>query len=632
MTHRFAALLLSLSAALATPSLAQAANITWNGGNGAWADGAGNDPNWTPADEPDANDVAIFSTNNLVTMGTSNQVLGLTLSASAELQLDGNDLTVDGLTSLSGGGTRLIVAGAGAALAAQDIAITADAEMFLDGGSVLATIPGGGAAVITTSAGGTLSGNGDFVMNDAIAAVTTTINNNGEIVASNPSSILLVPPVAATLRLSTADLDARIDLDGSLETGAVTVSRNQTLEVDGTLADIFNGAVTLAHNTKLDVSTAWTLGVGATIDVDNGATAGIGAIPAGTAIIAGPSFAQNAGTIAVLDPDGTLQFDAPFSMNGGTLTNNGHVIFNQNATIGAAANLAMVGDADLTVEAGRTVNINQTSFNFDGGGAGGTVVTVNSQATLNLNVSDYDSDAGTNGFDGVMNINDGDVSVITADAEFVMDGVLNMTSSVEGQIVTWSGEPIDIGNDAGTLDADLNILGTRHTQFGGEVDFNSDADVTVVGGATLALLSTVNFDTVGAGTEAALAGAGTMVFSGQVNVNEAVTLNLVGGAVDLDGLDNLGDLINLDAPMTINAATMASFGRNNGAGGVNTIDVNNDVGTGSLTVNLDSPSAEWTLNAEGVINLVNNTGAGTLLAGSDLNVNGTLNVTGDVRT
>ncbi|HYO23374.1 MAG TPA: hypothetical protein VEQ85_00335, partial [Lacipirellulaceae bacterium] len=226
----------------------------------------------------------------------------------------------------------------------------------------------------------------------------------------------------------------------------------------------------------------------------------------------------------------------------------------------------------------------------------------------------------------------GDISVTSGDAEFVMDGVLNMNSSVEGQIVLWAGEPVDIGNDSGTLDADLNIMGTRQSQFGGEVDFNSDADVTVSAGATLGFLNTVNFDTVGAGSDAAIAGAGTIAFSGSVNVNEAVTLNMVGGAVDLDGLDNVGDLVNIDAPMTINAATMASFGRINGGGGVNTIDINNDVGAGVLTVNLDNANDEWTLNAQGVINLVNNTGAGTLLAGSDLNVNGTVNVTGDVRT
>jgi hypothetical protein len=292
----------------------------------------------------------------------------------------------------------------------------------------------------------------------------------------------------------------------------------------------------------------------------------------------------------------------------------------------------MVGDADLTVEANRAVTINQTNFNFDGSGAGGTVITVNSQGSLILNVTDYDSDAATNAFDGTITLNNGDASVTSGDAEFVMDGVLNMSSTVEGEIVAWTGEAFDLGNDAGSLDADLNVTGTQQSQFGSPIDFNADADVNVAAGATLAFLSTVNFDTVNGGNNAEFTGAGRMAFSAAVNVNEAATLNMVGGAVDLDGLDNVGDFVNVDAPLVINAATMSSFGRANGGGGVNTLDVNNSVGLGVLTVNLDDPNAEWTLNSQGVMNLVNDNTEATLLAGSDVNVNGTVNVTGDVRT
>ncbi len=117
-----------------------------------------------------------------------------------------------------------------------------------------------------------------------------------------------------------------------------------------------------------------------------------------------------------------------------------------------------------------------------------------------------------------------------------------------------------------------------------------------------------------------------------MNVNEAVTINMVGGEVDLDGSDMAGDIVNIDAPMTINAATMDSFGRVNSGGGINILDINNSVGLGVLTVTLDNPAAEWTLNGPGVMNLLNDNTVATLLAGSDVNINGTLNVTGDVRT
>ena len=619
------------SLALFMATSAPGANITWIGGTAQWDDGVGNDANWNPADEPDSNDTAIFNTNSTTTMGTNNVIIGLTMSASTELLLNGHQLTVDGATSLTGSGTRLEVVGATAVLDAADLTIANNSTLFIDGGSIESLIVGGSNSTFLID-GGFFTGNGSVSMTDSLAVVTTTINNNGTINASNPSALIFTPPAAATLVFTATDADARFDLDGSLEGGVVNINRNQTLDIDIQLSDIFNGTMTMAHETKLDIASSWILGAGAQINVDNGAVGGIPGVPAGKATIAGGSFAQNSGTISVLDADGTLQFDAPFSMNGGTLANGGHVIFNQTATIAAAANLDMIGDADLTVEANRTVTINQTNFNFDGSGAGGTVITVNSQGALILNVTDYDSDAATNSFDGTITLNDGDASVTSGDAEFVMDGVLNMSSTVEGQIVAWTGEAFDLGNDAGSLDADLNVSGTRQSQFATPVDFNADADVNIAAGATLALLSTVNFDTVNGGNNAEFTGAGTMAFSGGVNVNEAATLNMVGGTVDLDGLDNVGDFINVDAPLVINAATMSSFGRANGGGGVNTLDVNNSVGLGVLTVNLDDPSAEWTLNSQGVMNLVNDNTEATLLAGSDVNVNGTVNVTGDVRT
>jgi hypothetical protein len=146
------------------------------------------------------------------------------------------------------------------------------------------------------------------------------------------------------------------------------------------------------------------------------------------------------------------------------------------------------------------------------------------------------------------------------------------------------------------------------------------------------LESTVNFDTVNGVNNAEFTGDGIIRFGGAVNVNEAVTLNMVGGEVDLDGSDTVGDVVGVAAPLTINAATMENFGEVNGGGGVNTLHINNIAVTGVLTVNLDDPNGEWTLNGPGVMNLVNDNLAATLLDGSDVNINGTLNIIGNVRT
>ena len=85
------------------------------------------------------------------------------------------------------------------------------------------------------------------------------------------------------------------------------------------------------------------------------------------------------------------------------------------------------------------------------------------------------TDSATNAFDGTVNLTSATINITTGDAEFVMDGVLNASASGVDQSL-WTGEDLDIGNDAGVLDADVNITGSQPTQFGAQVDFNSDAE------------------------------------------------------------------------------------------------------------------------------------------------------------
>jgi hypothetical protein len=621
--------LLAAVSTLAVPT--EAANIAWIGGNGTWSEGAANNANWNPADEPDSNDAAIFNTANAVSMESNNTVNGLTLSNGFDLHTNSFDLTVDGLVQVSNASTNLVIGGADTFLNADSMTINADARIQIDGGTLQIDEESGN-GLLDINADGLLFGHGTVNLIDALAATTTLVVNDGTITAQRSPLIIFGAPQVGTLTFNATDADARIDLDGAAENGEVSVGRNQTLDINIRLFDIFNGSLSMAQSSTLDMSNDWILGAFATIDVDNGAAGGIPAVPAGIATIAGSTFSQNSGTITVLDNDGTLQFDAPFTMNGGALANNGLVVFNSSTTIAAAANFTMPTTASsLTVAANRTVNINQNNFNLDGANSATNVITVTTDATLNINTTDYDPDSATNAFDGTVNLTSATINVNVSDAEFVMDGVLNSSASGSDQSL-WTGDALDIGNDAGVLDADVNITGTQPTQFGAQVDFNSDADMDVADGAAAHFLAVVNFNSVNGGNNAQFTGAGEMIFSAGVNFSETTTLNMVGGTVDLDGADSIGDTINIDAPLTINAELMRSFGKNNGGGGTNLLDVNNSISSGSLTVNLDNSEDEWTLNAQGVMNLINDNTEATLLAGNDLNVNGTVNVTGDVRT
>src|SRR5262245_50185058 len=80
---------------------ADAAPRTWIGGNADWGDG-GSVLNWSPNDEPDSVDEAIFNTANVVNLVTNNAVNGLTLSGGIDLLTNDFDLTVDGLVQVGG--------------------------------------------------------------------------------------------------------------------------------------------------------------------------------------------------------------------------------------------------------------------------------------------------------------------------------------------------------------------------------------------------------------------------------------------------------------------------------------------------------------------------------------------------
>lgn len=614
-----------------------AAPRTWIGGNVDWVETAGADPNWNPNLEPDIADEAIFNTSNSVNLGAANSIQALTMSGGIDLNTNAQDLTVDGLIQLIGASTNLTIGSSASAVQADSVTINSGGRVSMTGGS-LTVIEETGNGLLDINAGGTLSGYGTVSLTDGVVAGTVLLSNDGLISAQHAPLIVIGDPIVDTLTITLSSVNARIDLDGAGNSGGVSVNRNQTLDINGTLSDAYGGAMTLGQISTLDISTAWTLDTG-TITADNGFVDSpfpTPDIPAGNSTIAGGAFTQTGGTINVVDTDGVLQFDAPFTMNGGNLVNNGLVIFNADATIAAAANLTMpTTSSSLTVGVGRVVTINQTNFDIDGGGNPSTnIMTVESDGLLTINVTDYDDDA-INRFDSIITLNSGDISVTTGDAETIMDGTLNMNLTTPLQLPEWSGEPLDIGDDGATggpLDADINVTGTGISRINSQVDFNSDADVKIAAGAQFDLAGTTNFQTVNGANNASFTGTGEIMFTGPVNVLEAVTLNMVGGAVDLDGQDIIGDTINIDAAMVINAQQVRSFGRTNGGGGVNTLDVNNSVGTGVLTVNLDVSANEWTLNAQGVMNLVNDNTEATLLAGNAVNINGTVNVTGDVRT
>ena len=99
------------------------------------------------------------------------------------------------------------------------------------------------------------------------------------------------------------------------------------------------------------------------------------------------------------------------------------------------------------------------------------------------------------------------------------------------------------------------------------------------------------------------------------------------GTVDLDGNDVIGSMVTIDADTTINVGTMANFGNNNVIG-FNILQLND---VASLTINLSDPNDEWTLSADGRLDINASTTVtdGSGIHGSDFNMAGTATIDGN---
>ena len=273
--------------------------------------------------------------------------------------------------------------------------------------------------------------NGAITFADAPLAFTTLFSNDGTLTAlSRPLFIFAAPPVG-TLQINTANTLSLIDLDGAGNAGVVNVNRNQTLDVNGSLGrrlqrhdDALSG-IDARHVEQLGAQRRHA-------DGNNGFVGGLGVpdTPAGTSIIKGATLTQTGGPINVPDTDGTLQFDANFTMIGGSFTNSGTVIFNETTNITTAAGYAPATATSQTiVNDATTITDVAGDFNWDGPGVATTTVRGGGVLTLNVNHVDTGDDV----FGGTINLeDDGDLSVNVAAASWTMAGTLKKSGAVGG--------------------------------------------------------------------------------------------------------------------------------------------------------------------------------------------------------
>ncbi|HEY3393268.1 MAG TPA: hypothetical protein VGK58_11215, partial [Lacipirellulaceae bacterium] len=245
-------------------------------------------------------------------------------------------------------------------------------------------------------------------------------------------------------------------------------------------------------------------------------------------------------------------------------------------------------------------------------------------------IADHIEDVGpAQQHDGTIRLNGGKLMVnLGAHDTWITDGLLDLNNTLNSIPIVSGPDTIQVGDDAGSLDADINVGGTGQSTISAPLTFMSDADVNIAAGALLYTSGTTTFNSDNGLQDAEFTGAGTWLIGGTTTFIEATTVDMPTGTIDLDGGadDNIGNTINVNREVTMNLGALASFGQPNLFGSQNTVQIGV---AGSLTVNLTDPDGEWTVNAPGVITYNGGASNNLFLRGSDINMNGTLNVNGE---
>ncbi len=318
---------------------------------------------------------------------------------------------------------------------------------------------------------------------------------------------------------------------------------------------------------------------------------------------------EEGGVVEIDSINGIFDMNATLTLDGGDITGNGLA-----GTDFLPATMIVTGESAINV----------VTYNMDGG-----TLTLAPGGNLDVNVTSIET-SGPETFDTTMNFTGGIINVNNAANQWTMDGAIN--SNGGGSLF---GDEVRIGDGLETLNADVNVnSGTLN--LGAPVIFLGDADVNVAAGATLNVTNANTLFITGGTAE--FTGQGTLRIVGADFAQDQV-INMTGGTVALDGslsgngapfvLTSAGDN-DINADITINAAAIEDYGFQTFLpAATSELNISNNA---SLTVNLDNPASEWTVTSIGVINYTGDFSVNNFLEGSDINLNGTLNVTGDGRT
>jgi autotransporter-associated beta strand protein len=567
----------------------------------------------------------ILKINNSSALGTTDG--GTTVNAGAELELSGNNLTVNEPLTLHGGelcGSSTYTHTYGGA-----ITLTANSAIDSDTGSltVISVISeSGGASSLTKVGDGTVTLSGENTYSGGTTLSTGRLNIGN----------------AKALGTGTFTIDGG-SIGGSTS-GTITNANNNAQSWNGDFSyvgsyrlDLGNGAVTLGGNRTVTCSLAFgPLAVSGVIDDGvntfsltkdgNGklALAGANTYGGGTLLKAGTLSINNAsalGTGALTITGGTLDNDTS-----GTIINTNNNAQYWNGDFSFYGNKSLdLGTGAVTLGNNRTVTTTFNVLTVSGiidDGTNTFSLTKNGDATLAL--------AGANTYDGGTILNAGILGInhsqaLSTGTLTINGGTIDNSSAAtvinsNNNRQNWNADfffhgskDLNIGTGAVTLSKSLTLTTNYNTlTVGGVIDDGSYTyGLTKSGAATLALTGANTYD------------GATLVNQGKLQISNPSSLgsSAAGTTVNAAGeLELIGNGLTVNEALTLNGGEVCNLANTNTYGGTITLTANSGIDADTGTLNITSAIGE----TSGAYGLTKLGGGVTDLSGTNTYSGGTI--------
>ena len=346
---------------------------------------------------------------------------------------------------------------------------------------------------------------------DSTVTIHGNLINDGVIKPGSGEVLILVDPSPAS---------SCFDLDGSTGDGEVDASAGRIM-FQGKLTDGFDGTMTIGDGQEINFNNPVTMNNGSTLTFDG---------TSATATLAGTTFiiSSDIDVTGAARINGNVTFGSGTSATiaaGGLLELNNDTTYNGGVFSGAGE---LQQDGDATFAGNTTISVDL--FDWDGVTVSST--TINPGVMLTINSDGIEGDPTTDGYDGIVSVNSGILSVNTSSPWRLDSGAtlnLHKTSTTRPEV---------------RGSATMEVYGTIDVMIAGEIDcdsvIHSGAQINVSAGETLYWQDHVEF---AGGTHTC---QGNWVMNDDVAVTAGTTLN-----VESSGYVDAATVIDVDAGSTL---------------------------------------------------------------------------------